>query len=140
MIIDLNLLFSEDQAVTATAISTNVIRLPAMGTAPGNTAALSPRNLGAGNDMPILLQVTESFATATSVTVTIETSAAAALTSATVLYSSGAIPIATLVAGYRLPMRWLPDAPLLEYLGIRYTIGGSNATAGKFTAALATEV
>lgn len=140
MILDTTLLFSENQAVTATAISENVIRFNAMGTAPGNTSALSPRNLGAGNEIPILIQVTEAFATATSVTVTIETSAAAALTSSTVLYSSGAIAIATLVAGYRLPIRWLPDAPLLEYLGLRYTIGGSNATAGKFTAALATEV
>lgn len=139
MILDLNLLFSENQAITATAVSTNVIQLPANGIVPLSSAALA-RNLGAGNDIPLLITVTETFATLTSLTITFETSAAAALTSSTVLYSTGAIPVASLVKGYRTPIRWLPDATLLEYIGLRYTVGGSNATAGRITAALATEV
>lgn len=139
MILDTQLTLSEDQAVTATAISENVIQWPSMGVVPNETGSID-RNLGAGNEIPILIQVTEDFATLTSLTVTIETSAAAGLTSATVLYSSGAIAAADLVAGYQLPMRWMPDATMLEYVGLRYTVGGSNATAGKITAAVATEV
>lgn len=138
MIIDKTLTFSENQAVTATAISTNVIAWPDLGTPYGETAAPA-RNLGAGNEIPILVQVTEDFATATSVTISLESSAAAGLTSATVHFTTGAIPIATLVAGYRIPIRVVPDGTMLKYLGMRYTIGGSNATAGKITAAFATE-
>lgn len=126
--------FSENQAVTATAISTNVMDLGTLGIVPYESAAIA-MNLGAGNEIPLLMQVTETFATLTSLTVSLETSAAAGLTSATVLYSSGAIPVASLLAGFRLPIRWMPDATLLRYIGLRYTVGGSNATAGKITAA-----
>jgi hypothetical protein len=139
MILDMNLTLSEAQAVTATAISENVIQWPAMGTPPLSSSALT-RNLGAGNEIPVLIQVVENFATLTSLTITLETSAAANLTSSTVLYTTGAIPVASLVAGYRTSMRWLPDATMLEYLGLRYTVAGSNATAGAITAAIATEV
>lgn len=127
--------FSEDQAVTATAISENVMQLPANGIVPYETAALA-RNMGAGSEIPVLVQVTETFATLTSLTITFETSAAAGLTSPTVLWSSPAIPAATLVAGYILPVRVFPVADLLEYVGLRYTVGGSNATAGKIFAGL----
>lgn len=140
MILNKNLTFSEAQAVTATAISTNVIQWNATGTVPYETAAMT-RNLGAGSYIPILIQVVEDFATLTSLTITLETSAAAALTSPTVLASSGAVAAASLVAGYRIPsMQILPDATLLEYIGLRYTVAGSSATAGAITAALATEV
>jgi hypothetical protein len=139
MILDKNLILSELQAVTATAISANVIDLGINGIVPYEAAAAA-MNLGAGNEIPFLLMVNEDFAALTSLTVTIETSAAAALTSPTVLYTSGAIPLATLKAGYKLPIRWMPDAPLLRYLGIRYTVTGTTASAGKVTAVVATEV
>jgi hypothetical protein len=139
MILDKNLILSELQAVTATAISANVIDLGINGIVPYEAAAAA-MNLGAGNEIPFLLMVNEDFAALTSLTVTIETSAAAALTSPTVLYTSGAIPLATLKAGYKLPIRWMPDAPLLRYLGVRYTVTGTTASAGKVTAVVATEV
>ena len=54
-------LFSEDQAVTATAASTNSIDLQAMGTPVGAAGALV---LDAGlSEIPILVQVTTTFAT-----------------------------------------------------------------------------
>ena len=138
MILDMQTTFSENQAVTATAISTNVIEFPDNGTVVNEAAAVA-RNLGPGNELPILIQVTEAFATATSITFSLESSAAAGLTAATVHWTSAAIPIATLVAGYRLPIRIMPDGTMLKYLGLRYTVTGSNATAGKITAALGTE-
>lgn len=139
MIIDAKLTLSEDQAVTATAISENVIAWPDTGTVHGEAAAMS-RDLGAGNPLPIMIQVTEDFATATSVTISIESDSVAGLSSSpTVHATTGAIPIATLVAGYKIPIRFVPDGTMGKYLGLRYTIGGSNATAGKFSAAVATE-
>lgn len=140
MILDKNLIFSENQAVTATAISANVVRFPANGTVYGEAAAIA-RNLGAGNEIPLLIQVTQDFATLTSLTITLETSANADLSSSTVLASSGAIPVASLKAGYRPSFtRVLPDGVLGLHMGLRYTVTGSNATTGTITAALATEV
>lgn len=141
MILNMNLLFSEGQAITATAISDNVLQFLDTGTVPRESGAID-RNLGRGTYIPMLLQVTEDFATLTSLTVTVETADNAALSSgAAVLATTGAIPVASLKAGYRFPSPLvLPDATLKEHLGLRYTVGGSNATAGKITAALATEV
>lgn len=139
MILDKNLILSEQQAVTATALSTNVIDLGVNGKVPYEAAAVA-MNLGAGTEIPFLLMVNETVTGAATVAVSIETSDAEAMSAATVLYASGAIPIATLKAGYRFPIRWLPDAPLLRYLAVRYTVGTGPATAGKFTAAIATEV
>ena len=140
MILDKNLIFAEDQAVTATAISQNVLQLPANETVAYEAAAMA-RELGKGNYLPLLIQVTEDFAALTSLTITVETSAAAGLTSSTVLASSGAIAAADLLAGYRPSFtRVWPDGDLLEYVGLRFTVTGSNATAGKISAALATEV
>lgn len=140
MILNKNLLLSDGQAITATAISENVIQWPANGIPVGEAAAIV-RNLGAGTPLPVLIQVIETFATLTSLTITIETADNAALSSgAVVLASSGAIPAATLVAGHRPTFtRFMPDATLKEFFGLRYTVGGSNATAGKITAAVATE-
>lgn len=141
MIMNKNLLLSDGQAITATAISENVILWPTNGTPPFEAAAIT-RNLGRGTPIPVLIQVIETFATLTSLTITIETADDAGLSSgAVVLASSGAIPLATLVAGHRPTFtRFLLDATLKSYFGLRYTVGGSNATAGKITAALATEV
>lgn len=138
MILDKTLTFAEDQAITATAISENVIAFPDNGTVVYEAAAVV-RNLGAGNELPLMIQVTEDFATLTSLTITLETSAAAGLTSSTVLFSTPAIPAASLIAGYKVPIRWLPNGTLLKYLGLRFTVAGSSATAGTITAALATE-
>jgi hypothetical protein len=84
--------------------------------------------------------VDESFATATSVTIKVISSAAADLSAATVLSQTDAIPIANLTAGRKpilipVPRHVLAAQPIGQrYLGLTYTVGGSNATAGKFTA------
>ena len=140
MILNANLILSENQAVTATALSANVIAFNDTGTPPREGSALE-RNLGSGTPIPMLMQVTEDFATLTSLTITLETSANEDMSSSTVLSSSGAILLATLVAGYRPSFtRHVPDALMSKYFAIRYTVAGSAATAGKMSAAMATEV
>ena len=140
MILDLNLLFCENQAVTADAISTNVIRLQEAGTPVGDAAPLT-RNLGAGEHIPLLIQVTEDFNNLTTLEITLETSDNADLSSSTVMAASGAIPLASLVAGFRPSFtRVLPDGENQDYLGLRFNVTGTNPAAGKITAALATEV
>lgn len=135
MIFSIKQLFSKLQAITATAISTNVIDTGVRGTPYGGAAALTG-DLGPGAKIPILVQVVAAFATLTSLTITVETSDNADLSSSTVLYSSGAIAAADLVVGYKLPIDVLPNNATGRYIGIRYTVGGSNATAGAVTAGI----
>lgn len=135
MIFSAQEIFSDDQAVTATAVSTNVIDLGVRGTPFGAVAALNG-DVGKGNEIPLLVQVTAAFATLTSLTVTLETSANADLSASTVLYSSGAIAAADLVAGKLLAPRVLPDGAVGRYLGLRYTVAGDPATAGTITAGI----
>jgi len=134
MILSAQQLLSDDQAVTATAISTNVIDLGVAGTPYGAVAALN-NDKGKGAKVPVLIQVTEDFATLTSLTVTLEVSAAAALTSPEVL-ATETILVADLIAGKQTHMQCLPDGADLRYLGVRYTVNGSNATAGAITAGI----
>lgn len=134
MILSAQQLFSDDQEVTATAISANVIDLGAPGTPFGAVAPLN-QDIGKGNHVPVLIQVTEDFATLTSLTVTLEVSAAAGLTSPKVL-ATETILVADLVAGKQTFMQCLPNGADLRYLGVRYTVNGSNATAGAITAGI----
>lgn len=136
MIFDSQLIFAEDQAVTATAISTNVLQMRSMGTVYGASSALT-RDVGDGNPVPLLVQVTADFATLTSLTITLESADNAALsTNAVVHWDSGAIAAASLVAGFQVPIRFLPKNIEKDYLGLRFTVGGSNATAGTIMAGI----
>lgn len=134
MILSAQQTFSDDQAITVTAISTNVIDLGATGTPYDATAALNG-DIAKGTKIPVLVQVTEDFATLTSLTVTVEVSAAAAMTSPVVL-ATETILLADLVAGKQMHMQVLPNGADKRYLGVRYTVAGTTATAGKVTAAI----
>jgi len=127
MIPDKQNTFSENQAVTVTAASTNVIDLQA------------GRDLAAGTPVRLHIQVTEDFATLTSLTVTVEGDTVENFASATTLASSGVIPVASLKAGYVFPLTFVP-ATSEQYLRLYYTVSGTTATAGKVTAFLADEV
>ena len=123
MITDKNLRLSEDQAVTASAVSTNTIDLT------------TARDVGEGKDLNVVFTVTTAFATLTSLTFQIITSDNADLSSATVRAATGAVAAASLVAGYQTSLR-IPAMIASKgqrYLGVNYSVGGSNATAGKVT-------
>lgn len=132
MIIDARAEFSNAQAVTATAISANVLDLGAL-------PAL--RDLGPGEGPYLVVQTettcTDSGSDAT-LTLTLESDSTADLaTSATVHYSSGAIAFASFApAGSRVAIVELPHGNYERYLGVRYTIGSGPLTAGKFDAFL----
>ena len=126
--------FSADQAILATAISTNVIDLGVAGTPFLGTAPLN-QDIGKGTYVPILIQVTEDFNTLTSLTVTLETSDSADLTSSTVL-ATEVIALADLVAGKQTFMQYLPNGVTGRYLGLRYTVTGTNPTLGTIVAGI----
>ena len=134
MIFSANALLSDDQAITATALATNVIDLGVPGTPYGAVAPLN-QDVGKGAAIPILVQVTEDFATLTSLTVTVEVSAASGMTAPVVL-AEETIAVADLVAGKQMFNQVVPNGADLRYLGVRYTVTGTNASAGKITAGI----
>lgn len=132
MIYDNSLLLSDAQAVTASAASTNVIDLGATGT-PFGGAAMT-RDIGIGCEPVVLsVRVTTTFATLTSLAVSVQTSPDNSTW--TSISTGAAIAAASLVAGYQfdVPARF-PEGTKARYVRLYYTVAGSNATAGAITA------
>lgn len=139
MLLDEQALFSDDQAITATAASTNYMNLGATETVPGAPAALV-RDMGGANKIEVLVQVTADFATLTSLTVTAEVDDNSSFSSAKTVASSGAIAVADLTAGKIIPITILPPGTDEQYLRLNYTVAGSSATAGTVTAGITTGI
>ena len=145
MYIDSQLEFSDSQAITATAISTNVIdTLVTTGAAASTQGTYTVTNtsldLGQSNE-PLYLVVVSNGATFTgtgTITVSLESSAAVGLGSSTVHYTGPAVTATSITAGYRYCTIALPHGDYLRYLGLRYTCSGTPAT-GTFDAFLTTD-
>ena len=132
MIFSAQQLFSDDQAITASADSTNVIDLGVAATPYGAAAALND-DVGKGAKVPLLVQVTEDFATLTSLTINLSTGATTALGTT---IASQVIAVADLLAGKQFNVDFLPNGIVERYLGVEYVVTGTNATAGKITAGI----
>lgn len=126
MRLDSQLLFSDNQVVTTTAASTNVVKM-------ANTEN-GLKEVAFGNKIPLLVQVTEDFAGCTSVAAAVETSETEDFASATTLVQTSAIPLASLKAGYKFPIGEIP-AGNKGYMRMKYSVNGT-ATAGKITAGI----
>ena len=125
MLYDLENLFSNNQAVTADAASTNIIKL----------AAGQLKEVAFGTPIPLRIQVTEDFETLTSLNIKVQTASDEAFTSPVDLASTGAIAAADIKAGYVAPINFIPKGNL-GYMRLYYDVTGSNATAGKITAGI----
>lgn len=142
MILDLQSVFSgattaagvtTGQAVTATAISTNVIDLRNAATPVLADEGISGCDLW----LIIVVDVTTTSGGATTLQVNLESDSTADLaTSATVHWASPIIAKATLVAGYTIARTQLPSGDYERYLGVRYTVATGPFTAGSFRAFL----
>lgn len=131
MILDKFLEFSDAQAVTATAISTNVVDLYPLG---GNAS----RDIGSGENIYLIVRTLAAATDVTSdatLTVTFESSNAEDLSASTVHFSTGALAFATFSpAGTELARFKLPGGNYLRYLGVRYTVAAGPLTGGTFDA------
>jgi hypothetical protein len=126
MIFDKQTMFSDAQAFTADAASTNVIDLGPI---------KSKRQTGWGSKIPIVIQVVEAFNTLTSLEIKVQESDAEGFGSGVVdLATTGAIPVADLKAGYRANIDVLPKKTSKRYLRLYYDVTGTANTTGKITA------
>lgn len=124
MILDKNLVFSEAQAVTGTADSTNVIDL-------GN----------AGDDLSklnLFVRTKAAFNTLTNITVSLKTSADDS--TYVTLYASTAIPLSALTANTTQLQVRLPRTGVLRYVKLVYTVAGTSATLGTIDAYITPEI
>lgn len=124
------------QAITATAVSTNVIdlRQPNGAPATADNGILGPM-------LWLVVIVSQAFNTLTSLTVTLESDSASTLASSPVVhFSSGAVALASLTAGATIVRTPMPSGDYKRYLGVRYTVTGSNPTLGSVYAFLTMDV
>ena len=126
MIIDLLTKVSDEQAVTVTAPSTDYIDTIAAG------------DSYEGFWLLFNVNVLATAGGAATLTVELETDDNTGFASATVLVSSGAIPVASLVAGYQYAIRVPAGAE--RYLRVNYTVATGPLTAGNFSAAVVKDV
>lgn len=127
MIFDRQTLFSDAQAITADAASTNVIDLGPIG--PGIV-----RDVGKGKKIPLVIQVVEAFNTLTSIEVKVEVDDNSAFSSPKVVASTGAILLADLTAGKRFSIDVIPRGTNERFLRLNYDVTGTAPTLGKITA------
>ena len=123
MLIDSKLIFSNDQVVCNSGSEASDYEID---------FGVASANMGAGTPLKAVFIVTTTFATCTSILFSVQ-AATDGSTYANIV-ASGAIAVATLVAGYRLEL-FLPREHG-RYLQAYYTLEGSNATAGKVVAYL----
>jgi len=130
-VLDAKLLFSDKQAITATAVSTKSIDL-----------GIAGRDIGAGAPLYAVVVVDVPFTAAGAATMAISliTDDDSALGSPTTILSTPAIDKAALTAG-RVPIV-IPIPPNIaeRYLGLNYTVATGPMTAGKVTAFVAIAV
>lgn len=118
MLIDNELVLSSDQAVTATARSTNVFDAGSTGAAPGNSTRLK-------------VHVTEAFNNLTSIDFTFESDDNAAFSSAQV-HQKVNVLLAALTLGKVIDLGEVPDGAE-QYWSVKYTVNGTAPTTGKVT-------
>ncbi|EJL90268.1 Bbp16 family capsid cement protein [Pantoea sp. GM01] len=131
MILDKLLMFSEAQAVTATAASTDVIDLgPIDGTR---------RDIGVGYPLELFVNVNTTATAAGAATVNIQLQTSADNSSWTTLTASGDLALSALTAGKRVYSTKVPQG-VQRYLRMNYAVGTGPLTAGAFTAGINLDV
>ena len=137
MIFDLQSLLSNAQAITADAASTNVIDLGQPGTVPRHAAALK-RDYGKGYEVPLRVQVVESFNNLTSLSIILQTSPVENFGSGVVEAArSPAYALAVLAVGARLLLPdEIPVGTDQRYMRLFYDVTGTEPTTGKITAGI----
>lgn len=126
MIFDNQSMLSDAQVIIATAVSTNSLDL-------GPIRAGVVRDIGKGKQIPLLVQVVETFNTLTSLTVALQVDDNEAFSSPKTVWSS-VVLLADLKAGKVVIPEYIPRGTDERYARLSYTVTGTNPTLGKITA------
>jgi hypothetical protein len=124
MIIDADLVMSENQVVTTSDASTDYLDINKPGDAVGNELELK-----------VICGEDAAADGAATVTIALQTAADSAFTSPKTLLSTGALALADMVKGAELISARIPKGAL-QYLRVYYTVATGPLTKGKFTAFL----
>ena len=130
MYVDAHNLFSDAQAVTATAASTNLIDIG------------SARDIGVGETLYLVSSIDVDMTDASSdstLAVTLETDDNAGFSSATTIATIGTFA-ALSVAGTRIVIKLPPDVGYEQFIRVLYTPANGNLTTGSFTTFLTTDL
>lgn len=131
MTLDKLLMFSEAQAVTASAASTDVIDLgPIDGTR---------RDIGVGYPLELFVNVNTTAAAAGAATVNIQLQTSPDNSTWTTLTSTGDLALSALTSGKRVMSQKVPQG-VQRYLRVNYVVGTGPLTAGAFTAGINLDV
>ena len=126
MLLSVQQTFSDSQALTGTAASTNIIDLGATGTVLGAPAALI-RDIGKGEPIEILVTlIVGGGGTTPTLDVDLEVDDNDGFSSATTVASSQ--QIAGGAAGDRVSLYWIPEGTNERYMRLNYTLGGTSPT------------
>jgi len=120
MYVDHNNVYSEDQAITADATSTNVVKVGNIG-------------VGRGEPMKLVLQVTEAFNTLTNLIVSLQADSVVTMDDTVQTVLSKTILLADLTLGAQFV---LGEAEILNpetdiFTNMKYDVTGSNPTTGE---------
>ena len=138
MLLDRQAQFSNRQAITASAASTDYINLQPKGKRPHSGGGVWT-DIGIGNAVPLLVQVTDAFTGGTSVAVSVQTDDNPSFSSPKTVLQTAAIPVADLRAGYRFALDDFPTGTDEQYVRIYYIVVGTP-TAGTITASVVAAV
>jgi len=131
MILDKLLMFSEKQAVTSSAASTDVIDL---GPIDGNV-----RDIGVGEPLEWFVTTDATATAAGAATVNVNLQTSADNSTWVTLASSGDLALSALTAGKRIVSQKVPQG-VLRYLRLNYVVGTGPLTAGAFTSGINLDV
>lgn len=120
--IDSQLQFSEQQEITATVASTNIIDLG------------TNREVAFGTPVPLMAIVNEDFDNLTSLKIAVETAETSDMSGAVEL-ASATVLAADLKKGKYIPLTFMP-AGNKGFVQLKYTVTGTAPTTGKITASL----
>jgi hypothetical protein len=139
MISELNTIFSgavgadgqrSAQAITATALSTNVVDLR-------NASAPALSDTAQSSMVYLVVCALQAFNTLTSLTITLETDSTSNLATSPTTHLTFNAPLAALTAGAVIACSPLPAGINFErFMAVRYTVVGSNPTTGSVIAFL----
>lgn len=137
MIFDLTEMYSLNQAITASAASTNGWDTGATGTPYGSGTALR-RDMGKGYELPLRINVVQSFNNLTSLTIAYQVADDAAFTTnVTTVITSPAYTLAQLQTGAaHLQPDSVPVGADRRYHRLYYTVAGTAPTTGQITAGI----